>query len=98
MKRLSGQSRTKECLFLAEFRAAIVPVEFSLREVDVYGSVLPIELLGMESATVDEQALRQLLVDCLKVLLGTCSCYSSSIRFCRPFLSSIPTRTFPSKL
>jgi hypothetical protein len=73
MKRLSTQSRPKECPFLAEFRAAIVPVEFSLREVEVYGSVLPIELQGMESTTIDEQALRELLVDCLKVLLGTCS-------------------------
>jgi hypothetical protein len=38
--------------------------------VEVYGSVLPIEMQGMESATVDEQALRELLVDCLKVRLS----------------------------
>jgi hypothetical protein len=39
-----------------------VPVEFSLREVDAYGSILPIEMQNIESSTIDEHILRELLV------------------------------------
>jgi hypothetical protein len=57
-----------------------VPYHFSLREVEMYGSVTAIELQGIETSTIERPRLRELLVDALKVSFLLLSSASSTSR------------------